>query len=76
MKAFVDTEPHLSTAALLDRLCEEATFVDWEQADSHLPDWQTSWRRLVVDGYSATLTNQTDTNQSRAFPEPVEPSVT
>jgi hypothetical protein len=29
MKAFVDNEPHLSTASLLDHLCDEATFVDW-----------------------------------------------
>jgi hypothetical protein len=73
IKAFVDNEPHLSTAALLDHLCDEATFVDWEQAGSHLPDWQTNWRRLVADGYSATLTNESDANQTRSFPAPVEP---
>jgi hypothetical protein len=73
MQAFIDSEPHRSTADLLDHLCDEATFVDWEQPDSHLPDWQTSWRRLVADGYSAALTNQTDANQTRSFPAPVEP---
>ena len=73
MQAFVDTEPHLGTEALLDHLCDEATFVDWEQADSDLPDWQTSWRRLVADGYSAILTDESGANQTRAFPAPVEP---
>jgi hypothetical protein len=73
MEAYVLTEPHLSTSALLDHLCDEATFVDWEQADSKLPDWQTSWRRLVADGFSATLTNPSDANQTRSFPAPVEP---
>jgi hypothetical protein len=73
MQAFIDSEPHNSTAALLDHLCDEATFVDWEQASAQLPDWQTSWRRLVADGYSAPLTHQSDANQTRHFPAPVEP---
>jgi hypothetical protein len=73
MQAFVAAEPHLSTEALLDRLCDEATFVDWEQADAQLPDWQTSWRHLVADGRSAALTHESGANQSRAFPAPVEP---
>jgi putative intracellular protease/amidase len=73
MEAYVNTDPHLSTEALLDHLCDEATFVDWEQDAAVLPDWQTSWRRLVADGRSATLTNPSDANETRAFPAPVEP---
>ena len=73
MRAFVNAEPHLSIEALLDHLCDEATFVDWEQAGPELPDWQTSWRHLVADGQSATLTNPSEANQSRVFPAPVEP---
>jgi heme-degrading monooxygenase HmoA len=73
MQAYVNTDPHLSTEALLDHLCDEATFVDWEQDTPQLPDWQTSWRHLVADGYSATLTNQSEANETRAFPAPVEP---
>jgi quinol monooxygenase YgiN len=73
MEAYVNTDPHLSTEALLDHLCDEATFVDWEQDTAELPDWQTSWRRLVVDGRSAPLTNPSDANDTRAFPAPIEP---
>lgn len=43
MQAYVDSEPHLSIRARLDHYCDEATFVDWEQASSALPDWQTGW---------------------------------
>ena len=60
---------------LLDHLCDEATFVDWEQESPELPDWPTSWRRLVADGQSAALTNQSEANEARAFPAPVEPPV-
>ena len=75
MEAYVNAEPHLSTEALLDHLCDEATFVDWEQESPELPDWPTSWRRLVADGQSAALTNQSEANETRAFPAPVEPPV-
>ena len=73
MEAYVNAEPHLSTEGLLDHLCDEATFVDWEQADGTLPDWLASWRHLVADGRSAALTDESDANQSRAFPAPVVP---
>ena len=73
MQGYVNAEPHLSTEGLLDHLCDEATFVDWEQASPDLPDWHTSWRQLVADGESAPLTNPSVANQSRAFPAPVEP---
>jgi hypothetical protein len=75
MEAYVNAEPHLSTEGLLDHLCDEATFVDWEQESPELPDWPTSWRRLVADGQSAALTNQSEANEARAFPAPVEPPV-
>jgi quinol monooxygenase YgiN len=74
MQSYVNTEPHLSTMGLLDDFCDEATFVDWEQDAPDLPDWQTSWRHLVADGQSATLTDQSDANLTRAFPAPVEPT--
>jgi quinol monooxygenase YgiN len=73
MEAYVSTDPHLSTEALLDHLCDEATFVDWEQDTPQLPNWQTSWRRLVADGRSASLTHASEANETRAFPAPVEP---
>jgi hypothetical protein len=72
MQAFVDSEPHRSISKRLDHFCDEATFVDWEQAGPDLPDWQTSWRHLTADGKVAELTHASDANQTRAFPPPVE----
>lgn len=74
MRAFVGTEPHLSTMARLNDWCDEATFADWEQASDDLPDWRTAYRRLVGGGQAASLTHQSDAHQARAFPPPVEPS--
>jgi hypothetical protein len=72
MRAFVTREPHQAITGRLDHYCDEATFVDWEQESSELPDWQTNWRHLVADGKVAALTHATAANQTREFPAPVE----
>jgi hypothetical protein len=72
MRAFVTSEPHQTITQRLDRYCDEATFVDWEQESPDLPDWQTNWRHLVADGKVAPLTHATAANQTRDFPAPVE----
>ena len=71
MHAFVGGEPHRSTMSRLDDWCDEATFIDWEQASADLPDWQASSARLIAEGQVASLTQPSDAHQSRAFPAPV-----
>jgi hypothetical protein len=73
MDSFVGSEPHLSTMNRIDDWCDEATFVDWEQASADAPDWQDSYRRLVADGQAASLTHGTDAHRTRDFPAPVVP---
>ena len=74
MLAFVNSEPHPSISQRLDHFCDEATFVDWEQASPALPDWPTSWRHITADGQVAELTDASPANQTRDFPPPVEPA--
>jgi len=62
MQAFVASEPHQGISTRLDRYCDEATFVDWEQDSPALPDWQTSWRHLTADGKAAELTHPSAAN--------------
>jgi hypothetical protein len=72
MRAYVSSQPHRTITTRLDHYCDEATFVDWEQASPELPDWQTSWRHLTADGKAAELTHPSQANITRAFPAPVE----
>jgi hypothetical protein len=67
MQAFVDSQPHLGISARLDHFCDEATFMDWEQASPKLPGWQTSWRHRTTDGKAAELTCPSPANQTRDF---------
>jgi hypothetical protein len=71
MHSYVRTEPHRTIMSHLDRFCDEATFVDWEQDSADLPDWQTGWRRLVDGGQAAELSQPSAAHQTRDFPAPV-----
>ena len=74
MNAFVGSEPHRRTMSRLDDWCDEATFVDWEQAGAELPDWQAGHQRLIASGHVASLTHGTDAHHSRDFPAPAASS--
>ena len=71
MQSYVRTEPHRNIQSHLDRYCDEATFVDWEQDSPDLPDWPTNWRHLIADGQAAELTQPSAAHQTRDFPAPV-----
>ena len=71
MHGFVGGEPHRATMGRLDDWCDEATFVDWEQADADMPDWQAGYTRLVANGHVASLTQPSDAHPNRDFPAPV-----
>ena len=71
MEAFVAAEPHHTVMTRLSDWCDEAAFVDWEQPDAALPDWQTGYRHLIADGQAATLTQASPDNQTRDYPPPV-----
>ena len=73
MHAFVGAEPHLGIMRRLDDWCDEATFIDWEQAGADMPDWQQSYARLIADGQVAHLSQPSDAHQTRDFPVPVVP---
>ena len=71
MHAYVRSEPHQTIRSHIDRYCDEATFVDWEQDRPDLPDWQTTWHHLVASGEGAELTQPSAAHQTRQFPAPV-----
>jgi Domain of unknown function (DUF3291) len=71
MDAFVGSEPHLGTMSRIDDWCDEATFVEWEQATAELPDWQDGYARLVAAGQGPGLTNPTEAHRTRDFPAPI-----
>lgn len=71
MGGFLEAQPHLGTMDRIDQWCDEATFVDWEQAEDALPDWQDGYDRLVADGQVTRLTRPTEAHATRRFPPPV-----
>src|SRR4029079_3532678 len=51
----VRTDPHRTIQSHLDRYCDEATFVDWEQDNADLPDWPPDLLHPGTDGPGAPL---------------------
>jgi hypothetical protein len=72
MPVIAVTRLRLRDPALLDEFFTDAVAAI-EQASPALPEWQTSWHRLTVDGQAADLTHPSPANQTRDFPPPVEP---
>jgi heme-degrading monooxygenase HmoA len=72
MRDFMISEPHLGTMGHLSTWCDEATFVDWEQDKTDLPDWQAAFDRLINEGQVAPVDHPSENHESRAFPPPVE----
>jgi heme-degrading monooxygenase HmoA len=63
MSDFMTSEPHLGTMGNLSMWCDEATFVDWEQNEPDLPDWQAAFNRLVRDGQGPRSTTPPKTTR-------------
>ena len=71
MRSFMRREPHLSTMGRIDEWCDEATFVNWDQPEADLPDWQAAYERLSSDGQVVQLPHASSDNARRNFPTPV-----
>jgi heme-degrading monooxygenase HmoA len=68
MVVFMTAEPHLGMMGSLDEWCDEASFVEWEQSDPHMPEWPAAYDRLVSDGHSPTLSRPSPDHEARSFP--------
>jgi hypothetical protein len=68
MRHFMTTEPHLATMNRIDDWCDEATFVNWEQPEDVLPDWDKAYERLIQSGHVVHLKFETADNATRSFP--------
>jgi len=68
MRLFMLTEPHRSTMDRIDEWCDEATFVNWQQTETALPDWDVGYERLITQGHVVELRDASPANAKRAFP--------
>jgi hypothetical protein len=68
MRRFMTAEPHIGTMNRIDDWCDEATFVNWEQPEVTLPDWDDAFERLTESGQVVHLKFETPDNATRTFP--------
>jgi hypothetical protein len=58
----------------LFRWCDEATFVNWQQSEDVLPDWDDAYERLIVSGEVVHLKFESPANAARSFPAIAQPA--
>ena len=63
-------EPHRSTMDRIDEWCDEATFVNWQQTEVSLPDWDVAYERLLSDGHVVDLRDASPDTLSERFRRP------
>jgi hypothetical protein len=68
MRRFMVAVPHLATMSRIDEWCDEATFVNWEQPEVALPDWDDAYERLITGGQVVPLKFESAENATRSFP--------
>ena len=73
-RRFMTAEPHLGTMNRIDDWCDEATFVNWEQTDVALPEWDNAYERLIDLGQVVHLIFETSNNATRSFPPISQPA--
>lgn len=73
MRRFMTAEPHLATMNQIDEWCDEATFVDWEQAEERLPEWDDAYQDLISRGHVVNLTFASPDNATKSFPAISQP---
>ncbi len=68
MMAFMTAEPHLGMMENLDEWCDEASFVEWEQATPQFPEWSVAYDQLVSHGRSPNLSRPSPDHETRSYP--------
>jgi len=56
----------------IDEWCDEAAFVEWEQAVPHVPEWQAASDRLVGLGRATAPSQPSPDHGGRSFPPPIQ----
>jgi hypothetical protein len=74
MRSFMVIDPHLATMSRIDEWCDEATFVNWEQSEGVLPEWDDAYERLITGGQVVHLKFESADNATRSFPPISQPA--
>lgn len=70
MRAFMTSGAHRNVMPGLLNWCDEASIVDWEQADAGLPSWDEATRRMRNEGRPSKVKHPSPHHASMTFAEP------
>lgn len=70
MQNYRNSGAHRQTMPYIQKWCDEAVVVHWEQEDNSLPDAVEAHRRMVENGHFTRLSNPSPALLERHIPEP------
>ncbi len=60
---------HRQVMPRLQKWCDEASVVHWEQADSNLPTWEEAQCRMMTEGHFTRLSSPSPAQLERKVPQ-------
>jgi hypothetical protein len=76
MRAYRNTDAHKKAMPKLQRWCDEASIVHWQQDDAEFPGWDESHKRMLAEGRSSKVKRPSDDHVNFRIPSPRFPSKT
>jgi hypothetical protein len=75
MQHYRNSGAHRKVMPLLQKWCDEAAVVHWEQANSSLPDAVEAHHRMVGEGHFTRLSDSSVAHLERKIPQPLSDNI-
>lgn len=70
MQNYRNSGAHRHVMPRIQKWCDEAAVVHWEQEDSSFPTWEEAHRRMVTGGHFTRLSTPSPAHLERKIPAP------
>lgn len=70
MQQFRNSGAHRQAMPQLQKWCDQAVVVHWQQADQEVPNWQEAYQRMSSAGHFTPLPHASTAHLDHQIPEP------
>ena len=70
MRAYISVGAHKSAMPRLADLCDEASYVRWDDFAFGPADWHAAWQRMIAEGVATPVTHPSPAQLARTWARP------
>ena len=70
MKTFRNSVPHRKAMQALPHWCNEASYTHWIQEEEFIPDWNTIYKKMMVEGKTTRVRKPSARQLEKNYPPP------